>query len=105
VFLVNAYSPRGSVAQQDGDGSRDIAVGARFADGGGLDRGSVFVLFLHANRTVRSFVEISDNGGGFSGVLVDYDGFGFSVARLGDLVCLVVLCCVFVGVSPHRLIR
>lgn len=37
----------------DGDGSDDMAVGARLDNDGGDDRGAVWMLFLHSNCTVK----------------------------------------------------
>ncbi|MHC5024298.1 MAG: integrin alpha [Planctomycetota bacterium] len=68
----------------DGDGVGDMAVGA---PGGGWSPtpGAVWVLLLNPDRTVKDHQKISDTEGGFTGVLDDYDLFGFSVASLGDL--------------------
>ncbi|MCH7975043.1 MAG: FG-GAP repeat protein [Bacteroidetes bacterium] len=73
------------VGDLDGDGIQDIAVGAAFDDDGGSGRGAVWVLFLNADGTVKSHQKISDTAGGFTGTLDDDDGFGLSVAALGDL--------------------
>lgn len=69
----------------DGDGVRDIAVGASGDDSGGSDRGAVWILFMQSNGTVKSDMKISQTDGKFDAVLVDGDGFGSSVANLGDL--------------------
>ena len=69
----------------DGDGIQDIAVGAIGDDDGGSDRGAVWVLFLNADGTVKSHQKISSTEGGFTGTLDNSDGFGVSVAALGDL--------------------
>ncbi|MCH7574705.1 MAG: FG-GAP repeat protein [Candidatus Marinimicrobia bacterium] len=69
----------------DGDGISDIAVGNPQDDDGGPFRGSVFILFLQADGTVKSYQKISATMGGFNGALDDGDAFGFSVAALGDL--------------------
>lgn len=78
----------GSVAllgNLDDDGVIDIAVGAVVADGGGFNRGEVWVLFLEADGTVKDEQVISDTAGGFQGLLEDGDFFGAAVAALGDL--------------------
>lgn len=62
-----------------------LAVGAVYDDDGGLDRGTVYILFLNASGTVRSHVKISSTAGGFIGALSDGDNFGEDVASLGDL--------------------
>jgi hypothetical protein len=69
----------------DGDGITELAVGARTNDDGAVDAGAVWILFLHANGTVRSAQKISTTAGGFSGTLDGGDAFGQSVAALGDL--------------------
>ena len=69
----------------DGDGVEDLAVGARFDDDGGVNRGAAWILFLNANGTVKSHQKISDTAGGFTGLLDDSDQFGTSLAALGDL--------------------
>ncbi|MCA9028281.1 MAG: FG-GAP repeat protein, partial [Planctomycetaceae bacterium] len=73
-----------SLGDLDGDGNVDLAVGAFLDDDGGFDRGAVYVLFLNANGTVKSYQKISDNVGSFTAVLDD-DHFGHSLANLGDL--------------------
>jgi hypothetical protein len=75
-----------AIGDLDGNGVGDIVVGARGDDGaGGLDRGSVFVLFMNADGTVAGETKIAEATGGFTGALDDDDRFGISVAGLGDL--------------------
>ncbi len=69
----------------DGDGVGDLAVGAFFDDDGGTDRGAVWILFMDADGTVKAQQKISSTQGGFPGPLDNGDGFGASVAALGDL--------------------
>ena len=69
----------------DGDGVQDLAAGAEADDDGGLDAGAVYVLFLNADGTVKAEQKITEGAGGFSGPLDPFDGFGISVAGLGDL--------------------
>ena len=73
------------IGDLDGDGVRDIVVGADQDPGGGTLRGAVWVLFLNTNGTVKAEQKIGDGLGGFSGSLADVDQFGLDVARLGDL--------------------
>ena len=68
----------------DGDGVRDLAVGAH-DDDGGTDQGAVWILFLNADGTVAAEQKISETTGGFGGDLDAFDFFGTSVAALGDL--------------------
>ncbi len=72
------------VGDLDEDGVVDLAVGAERTDGGLQDEGAVWVLFLNADGTVKSDVQIAEGVGGFAGPLDD-DNFGASVAPLGDL--------------------
>jgi hypothetical protein len=68
----------------DGDGIKDLAVGA-YQDGtGGLSRGAVYMLFLNANGTVKASQKIA-NGTGGGPVLSNYENFGTSLAAVGDL--------------------
>jgi hypothetical protein len=74
-----------SLGDLDGDGVVDLAVGAWGDDDGGPDHGAVWSLFLNADGTVRSHAKISETSGGFGAALDDFDRFGHSLARLGDL--------------------
>ena len=64
-----------SMGDLNGDDVNDIAVGASLDDGGGNNRGAVYVLFIQAGGTVKSFQHISDTDGGLDGVLADGDFF------------------------------
>jgi hypothetical protein len=69
----------------DGDGVRDLAVGAAGDDDGGTNQGAVWILFLDPNGTVKSHQKISSLEGTFTGALSPGDNFGYSVASLGDI--------------------
>ncbi len=69
----------------DGDGVPDMAVGAGGDDDGGEDVGALWLLFLHADGSVKAQRKISATQGGFDGALDEFDVFGQSVAPLGDL--------------------
>ena len=69
----------------DGDGRKELAVGASMDRDGGTARGAVWVLFLDANFAVRTRAKISSTSGGFAGPLDNNDQFGSSVARVRDL--------------------
>ncbi|MEM8748244.1 MAG: right-handed parallel beta-helix repeat-containing protein, partial [Actinomycetota bacterium] len=69
----------------DGDGVRDIAVGATFDSDGAGFAGAVYVLFLNADGTVKAEQKISNTAGGFTGPIASSDNFGSSVAGLGDI--------------------
>ncbi len=68
----------------DADGIQDLVVGARADDDGSFDAGAVWILFLNPNGTVKGHQKISDTQGNFNGILDSGDGFGISVAPLGD---------------------
>jgi hypothetical protein len=69
-----------------GDGTVELVVGAPSDDdGGGNDRGAIWVLSLDATGTVVVEQKISATAGGFSGVLEENDQFGSSLAAIGDL--------------------
>ncbi len=68
----------------DGDGVPDLAVGAAGDDDGGPDRGSVWILFLESNGSVRAEQRISSSSGGLSFAIPDRAYFGHSVTTLGD---------------------
>ena len=74
-----------SLGDLDNDGVSDIAVGAKVADDGyGPYEGSLYIIYMRADGTIKSTVEINDtttNGP----VLSALGGFGASVASLGDL--------------------
>ena len=77
-----------SLGDLDGDGFGDIAVGAGKDDDGptgSYDRGAVYVLFLNANATVKSYQKLSRLYGRFYGPIDNADRFGTSLACPGDL--------------------
>ena len=66
----------------DGDGMEDIAVHSRYQD----QMGSIYILFLNTNYTVKSFQKIGKNGaGGLKKTFSAWVGFGFSIDNVGDL--------------------
>lgn len=74
-----------SLGDLDGDGVVDLAVGAPGDDGGGTERGAVWILFLRTpGGPVKSAVKIDETIGGFTGGLVDHAAFGTSVSLVGD---------------------
>lgn len=80
--FASGLAPLGDL---DGDGVRDLAVGAQYDDDGGADRGAVWILFLDVDGSVKVHAKISDVSGGFLGALDDEDRFGVGLGALGDL--------------------
>jgi len=74
-----------AIGDLDGDGIRDLAVGTPVGIDGGLARGTVVILFLNADGTVKAQQKINSSAGGFGGSLYDSGWFGYSLASLGDL--------------------
>ncbi len=73
-----------SIGDLDGDGVKDIVVGAYRDDTGGSDRGAIYILFMNKNGTVASSVKIANNTNG-GPILKNGDLFGSSVSSIGDL--------------------
>ena len=69
----------------DGDGIIDIAVGAMYDDDYTSATGSVWILFMNTDGTVKSYQKISATEGDFSGTLDNSDHFGDGLVALGDL--------------------
>jgi hypothetical protein len=70
----------------NGDGGLPVlAVGAVKDDDGATDTGAVWLLSLRTDGTVQSHEKISATEGGFTGALDGGDGFGASLAWLGNL--------------------
>jgi len=75
-----------SVGDLDADGVPDLAAGAMYDDDGADQRGAVWVLFLNADGTVKSYQKISDTEGGLSGAFSYGDNhFGSDIENVGDL--------------------
>ena len=73
------------VGDIDGNGTVDLAVGAPLDDDGGLDVGSVWILLLNADGTVKDEVSLSRLEGNFNGDINFGDRFGIRVSAAGDL--------------------
>ncbi|MCP4136661.1 MAG: hypothetical protein GY754_37170 [bacterium] len=73
----------------DGDGIIDLAVGAHADNDGPVssitDTGSVWILFMNRDGTVKSHQKISMAAGNFAGPLGSSDYFGISASNIGDL--------------------
>jgi hypothetical protein len=74
-----------SLGDLDGNGVQDLAVGSVGDDEGADNAGAVWILFLNADRTVRSTQKISELRGGLVADLQKDDGFGRALSSLGDL--------------------
>jgi len=75
----------GTIGDIDGNGVDEVAVGVPGDDYGGTDRGAVWITFLNTNGAVRARQKIAARLGGFRDFLDDGDGFGSSVAGIGDV--------------------
>jgi hypothetical protein len=69
----------------DGDGVPDLAASAPRANSDSVRSGSVWILFMQANGSVRESRRIDSDNGSFDGNLSEGDSFGSSIASLGDL--------------------
>jgi len=73
-----------NIGDLDGDGVNDLAVGANRDSDAGSVRGAVNILFMNADGSVKSTVEIDDDTAN-GPVLSNSDNFGMSIANMGDL--------------------
>jgi len=69
----------------DNDGIKEIAVGSYRDDDGGTDFGSVYILFLNANGSVKKHKKISYTEGGGSFELNNNAIFGKSIDGYSDI--------------------
>jgi len=68
----------------DDDGVNDIAVASLGAGSSGGN--SIWILFMNQNGTVKTHQKISNNSGGFNGVINENDNFGWrSLEGVGDI--------------------
>ncbi len=73
------------IGDLDGDGIPDLAVGADQYDGGGSNRGAIWVLFMTSDGKVRDERRITAGESDFQGNIADDDHFGGAIANIGDL--------------------
>lgn len=81
---ANFGSAAVGIGDVDKDGVIDIAVSAPFKLHGGNAKGSVFVLLMNPDATVKSQIEISENMGGLNTTFGSTENFGYGLAPLGD---------------------
>ena len=74
-----------ALADADGDGRSELAVGAIGDFDGGPLHGAVWIVFLDEQGFARRASKISSSHGGFGGVLGASAFFGEALADLGDL--------------------
>ncbi len=72
-----------SIGDINGDSIPDIAVGGRLADGGGNNKGGLWVLHMKTDGHVKGKQKITAGKGGFTGGLNNEDNFGNSIT-IGD---------------------
>ena len=68
----------------DGDGIAELAVGA-IGSSSNNTKGSIWILFMNADGTVKNQSQISQGIGGLTGSLSSDALFGVSVSNLGDI--------------------
>lgn len=68
----------------DGDGTTELAVGARRGDMHGEGSGAIWILSLQPNGNILRSTKISATAGGFSGLLDPHDLFGHTLALASD---------------------
>ncbi len=73
-----------NIGDLNGDDISDIAVGAYADDVGGTNSGDIHVMFMNSNGSVSRTIKINNNTAN-GPVLNDDDGFGRSIANIGDL--------------------
>lgn len=80
------YSVAG-IGDLDGDGVRDIAVGATEDEGGDLSSGAVYIHFMNTDGSIDSTVKLDENTANGPGAanLELSDNYGTAIASLGDL--------------------
>jgi len=74
-----------SIGDLNGDGIKDLAVGAIRDVENGIASGSLYILFLDNDASVKSFNKISAHTPGIGTELADGDKFGHTVSPIGDL--------------------
>ena len=73
-----------AIGDWDGDGVPDLAVGAAEDDVVSNDQGSIYILYLNADGTVRHSARINVSEGGFGGSVDSFGFFGSAIALIPD---------------------
>lgn len=81
AYFGNGIANLGDVT---GDGIVDIAVGAPSDSLQGVEQGTVWILALDTNGTIKSQQAINTGAGGFTGSLDKFDQFGYTVEGIAD---------------------
>ncbi|NOT76820.1 MAG: T9SS type B sorting domain-containing protein [Cyclobacteriaceae bacterium] len=74
-----------ALGDMNGDGIEDIGVGANYDGDGGGTSGSLWILFMEKNGTVKGSQKISATQGNFTQPLTGSSTFGTGATNLGDL--------------------
>lgn len=72
-----------TIGDLDSNGVDEIVAAAAGDDDGGTDRGAVYILYMKADGTVKSYKKISSSVGQVTG-LANGSLFGTDVSRMGD---------------------
>ncbi len=73
------------IGDLDNDGVIDISVGAYSDNTSGTNSGAIYILYLYANGTVKSYIKITEGLDGFNGDLDPGDLFGMAVSSIGKM--------------------
>ncbi|MFH0893311.1 MAG: T9SS type A sorting domain-containing protein [Bacteroidota bacterium] len=74
----------GTLGDLDGDGIPDLVVGSWTDDEGAYNEGAIWILFLYANGSVKSYQKINSVQGNFTGYLGGNSHFGISIDLMND---------------------
>ena len=74
-----------SIGDLDGDGVKDVVIGAPNDEYSGVNGGAVWITFLERDGSVKRSQKINSIEGNFNEVLDNGDQFGISVTSIGDL--------------------
>ncbi|SDD27395.1 Hemolysin-type calcium-binding repeat-containing protein [Sphingomonas sp. YR710] len=74
-----------TISDQNGDGKSEILIGAQHSQIGGIDSGSVYVVFGKSTGTAVDLTNVANGTGGYVIKGVAGDGAGAAVANVGDL--------------------